>query len=210
MLHCAPPPSCYPSTSAIYSLSIMLYVLYPKCFASLSAFPSICMRPHSPPSLCKSIMLSMNVLLPALIFLYLSLSTVCTRLRLSIYIHNAVYVLLPIMLSISVFLLLAGWKGVRGGLSQLIYHIKYQPSSTFSLPLFLIPLFTRLSLLSLFSLTPFSSPPTIYISPSHLSSPLFYRLFAPLTVPLSFPHTSPSEPSSAFLKVPISFTLFFF
>lgn len=62
---------------------------------------------------------------------------------------------LPIMLSISVFLLLAGWKGVRGGLSQLIYHIKYQPSSTFSLPVFLIPPFTRLSLLSLFSLLPF-------------------------------------------------------
>lgn len=78
---------------------------------------------------------------------------------LSIYIYNAVYVFLPIMLAISVFLLLAGWKGVRGGLSQLIYHIKYQPSSTFSLPLFLIPLFTRLSLLSLpfLHLLPFTS-----------------------------------------------------
>lgn len=88
------------------------------------------------------------------------------------------------MLSISVFLLFAGWKGVRGGLSQLIYHIKYQPSSTFSLPLFLIPpVHPCLSLLSLISLTPFSSPPTIYISPSHLSSPLFYHFFSPLHPP---------------------------
>lgn len=53
------------------------------------------------------------------------------------------------MLSISVFLLLAGWKGVRGGLSQLIYHIKYQPSS---ISLSLSFSFPRLSL---FSLTPF-------------------------------------------------------
>lgn len=131
------------------------------------------------------------------------------RLLPSIYIYNAVYVLLPIMLFISVFLLLAGWKGVRGGLSQLIYHIKYQPSSTFSLPLFLIPPFSRLSLLSLFPSTPFSSPPTIYISPSHLSSLTFLSLVSPplsLTLPLSFPHTSPSEPSSTFLKVPISLT----
>lgn len=120
------------------------------------------------------------------------------------------------MLSISVFLLLAGWKGVRGGLSQLIYHIKYQPSSTFSLPLFLVPPCTFSLFSHSFPLTPFSSPPTIYISSSHLSSPLFYHLFARpthphlLTVPLSFPHTSPSAPSSSFLKVSISLTLFFF
>lgn len=143
---------------------------------------------------------------PALIFL-LSLPTVCMRLRLSIYIYNAVYVLLPIMLSISVFLLLAGWKGVRGGLSQLIYHIKYQPSSTFYLPLFpphsLVPLFSHSSSSSLF----FTSH---RFHPSFLSSPLFYCLFGPpppLAVPLSFPHTSPSEPSSASLKVPISLFL---
>lgn len=87
------------------------------------------------------------------------------------------------MLSISVFLLLAGWKGVRGGLSQLIYHIKYQPSSalSFSFPLYKHP--------SLFSL-PFS-PHTIYISPSHLSPPLFHHFFnPPVKVTLSVPHTS--------------------
>lgn len=130
----------------------------------------------------------------------------CMGLILSIYIYNAVYVLLPIMLSISVFLLLAGWKGVRGGLSQLIYHIKYQPSSTFFLPLFLIPL----SLSSLtFSLTSFFSPPTIYISPSHLCLHFFY-LTPPFPVH-SLSHSlthSPSEPSSSFLKVPISLTIF--
>lgn len=152
-----PPPPPQPSTSAIYSLSRRLCVLYPNCCASFSALPSICMHPHSPPSLCTSMTLSTNVLLPALIFLYLLLSTVCTWL--SIYIYNAVYVFLPIMLAISVFLLLAGWKGVRGGLSQLIYHIKYQPSSTFSLPLFLFPLLSRLSFLSLpfLHLLPFTS-----------------------------------------------------
>lgn len=77
-------------------------------------------------------------------------------------------------------------RGFRGGLSQLIYHIKYQPSSTFSLLLFLV----------LLSLTfspplPFPSPPTIYISPSHLSSP-FLSLLLSLTLFLSFPHTPPS------------------
>lgn len=177
-------------------------------------FPSICMHPHSPPSLCTSIMLSMNVLLPALISLYLSVSTVCMLFLLSIYIHNAVYVLLPIMLSISVFLLLAGWMGVRGGLSQLIYHIKYQPSSAFSLPLFLIPSFTRLSLL--FSHF-FPSLPFLHLLPFTsllLTCPIhfFHHSFPPntlsLTLPLSFPHTSPSEPSSAFVKVPISLTFF--
>lgn len=188
MLHCAPPPSCYPSTSAIYSLSIMLYVLYPNCFASLSAFPCICMLPHSPPSLCKSIMLSMNVLLPALIFLYLSLSTVCTCLRLSIYIYNAVYVLLPIMLSISVFLLLAGWKGVRGGLSQLIYHIKYQPSSAFSLPLFLIPVHPSLSSLTLF-------PHSLFFTSYHLhlSFSLVLSTFLSLVCPPYSPSLIPSH-----------------
>ena len=182
------------------SLSIRLYVLYPNCLPSLSAFPSICMHPHSPLSLCTSIMLSMNVLSPVLIFLYLSLFTVCMRLPLSIYIYNAVYVLLPIMLSISVFLLLAGWKGVRGGLSQLIYHIKYQPSSTFSLPLSFIPPFDRLSLLALFPSLPFLHLLPFNISPSHFSSPLFIACppsFS-LTLLLSFPHTSPSEPPQRF------------
>lgn len=171
------------------------------------------MHPHSPPSLCTSIMLSMNVLLPALIFLRLYFSPACTRLLLSIYIYNAVYVLLPIMLSISVFLLLAGWKGVRGGLSQLIYHIKYQPSSTFSLPLFLVHPFTRLPLLSLLSsslpflhLLPFTS--LLLTCPLHFFVFFFITCFPPSLPSLSFPHTFPSEPSSAFLKVPISLTFF--
>lgn len=114
------------------------------------------------------------------------------RLRLSIYIYNAVYVLLPIMLSISVFLLLlAGWKGVRGGLSQLIYHIKYQPSSTFYLPLF-PPIHSSLS-----SLTPlphpFSSPPTVSIPPS---CPLHFFIAC-------LPPPSPRSPS----LVPSHFSL---
>lgn len=125
------------------------------------------------------------------------------RLRLSIYIYNAVYVLLPIMLSISVFLLLAGWKGVRGGLSQLIYHIKYQPSSTFYLPRF-PPIHSSLS-----SLTPFLIPFLhLLLFPSLFPVLSTFLLLAPsLAVPLSFPHTSPSEPSSASLKVPISLFL---
>lgn len=103
------------------------------------------------------------------------------------------------MPSISAFLLLlllVCWKGVRGGLSQLIYHIKYQPSSTFYLSLF--PLFTRPPLLSLF-LT------SRRFHPSFLS-PLLLLLLLVCPVPLSlsrFPHTSPSRPSSASLKVPI-------
>lgn len=112
------------------------------------------------------------------------------------------YVLLPIMLSISVCLLLAGWKGVRGGLSQLIYHIKYQPSSALSpySPYSNIPLFSH----SLFS------PHPIYISPSHLSPPLFYHFFnLPVKVPLLFPHTSSSKPSgNFFLLVKVHISLF--
>lgn len=105
------------------------------------------------------------------------------------------------MLSISVFLLLAGWKGVRGGLSQLIYHIKYQPSSIFSLP-FPVPHFFPHSL--------FLTSYHLHLSFSlvlstFLSLPPFSR-----TLPLSFPHTFTSEPSSTFLKVPnpISLTIF--
>ena len=189
----------------------MLYVLYPNCFASLSASPSICMHPHSPPSLCTSIMLSMNVLLPALIFLRLSLSPACTRLLLSIYIYNAVYVLLPIMLSISVFLLLAGWKGVRGGLSQLIYHIKYQPSSTFSLPLFLVP---PVSLSSHFYL-----PHSLFFTSYHLrlsfslvlSTFFFITCFPPL-FPLSHSLTLlPLSPPALLWRFPsLSLCFFFF
>lgn len=217
MLHCASPPTSsslsppQPLPLSIYSLSIMLYVLYPNCFASLSASPSICMHPHSPPSLCTSIMLSMNVLLPALIFLRLYFSPACTRLLLSIYIYNAVYVLLPIMLSISVFLLLAGWKGVRGGLSQLIYHIKYQPSSTFSLPLFLVHPFTRLPLLSLLS----SSLPFLHLLPFTsllLTCPLhfffFLSLVSPPLSPLSHSLTLfPLSPPALFWRFP-SLSLF--
>lgn len=92
------------------------------------------------------------------------------------------------MLSISVFLLLlllVCWKGVRGGLSQLIYHIKYQPSSTFYLTLY----------------PPFTRPPSFLIPPLHL--PLFSSLLSVLStsffiaclprapVPLPSPHTSP-------------------
>lgn len=108
--------------------------------------------------------------------------------------------LLPITLSISEFLLIAGWKGVRGGLSQLIYHIKYQPSSTFSLPLLLNPRVHPLSSLTFFfaSLTSFSSPPTIYISiSSHLYS--FYESFAPPPLFLALP---PLIPSHFFSKNP--------
>lgn len=134
--------------------------------------------------------------LPALISLHLSCSTVCVRLLLSIYIHNAVYVLLPIMLSISVFLLLlAGWKGVRGGLSQLIYHIKYQPSSIFSLtlshPLVHPSLFSHFFSLTLF----FFTSHHLHLSFSHLSSVLFYHFS--LLHSLWFAHTSPPEPDSA-------------
>lgn len=111
--------------------------------------------------------------------------------------YNAVYVLLPIMLSISVFLLLAGWKGVRGGLSQLIYHIKYQPSSTFSLPFFFIPLFSHLSLLSRSFPHSFSSPPAIYVFPSHLS----FLVFLPLLFLSAFPYSPiPSHFSPSGLK----------
>lgn len=154
------------------------------------------MHPHSPPSLSPSIMLPMNVLLLALISLQTrhSYSTVF----LSIYIYNGVYALLPIMLSISVVLLLAGWKGVRGGLSQLIYHIKYHPSSTFSsLPHSPISLLT-FSLLSLF----FSPLLTMFIC--YLSSLRFCHFWFPLTLRLSCPHKSPSEPLSTSPKVPIA------
>lgn len=91
------------------------------------------------------------------------------------------------MLSISVVLRLAGWKGVRGGLSQLIYHIKYHPSSAFSLPLFPLS-FTHLS--SHFSPPhSFFSPPfSIYIS--HLSS-----LFLSLLFPFYFLSFMPSQVS---------------
>lgn len=200
-LHRAPP---FPSILPVYNVLCPLTKLL--CFALCLLLLYVC---HSPPSLCKSITPSMSVLFVflALIFL-LSLPTVCMRLRLSIYIYNAVYVLLPIMLSISVFLLLAGWKGVRGGLSQLIYHIKYQPSSTFYLPLF--PPFTRPSLFLLLSLIPFLHLPPF---PSLLPVLSTFLLLVchpphpPIAVPLSFPHTSPSEPSSTSLKVPISLFL---
>lgn len=106
-------------------------------------------------------------------------------LRLSIYIYNAVYVLLPIMLSISMFLLLAGWKGNRGGLSQLIYHIKYQPSSTFSLS-FSSPIQPPSSLTF--------SPHSLFFTSYHLH--LSFSLALSLFVTFSpFPHSPSLIPS---------------
>lgn len=91
--------------------------------------------------------------------------------------------LLPIMLSISVFLLLlVCWKGVRGGLSQLIYHIKYQPSSTFYLPLY--PPFTRPPLFSFLLFT------SHCFHPSFLSPPLLFLL---LVCPCPCPSPVPSH-----------------
>lgn len=100
------------------------------------------------------------------------------------------------MLSISVFLLLAGWKGVRGGLSQLIYHIKYQPSSTFSLPR--SPLHF-LSLLSLFS------PHSLFFTSYHLH--LFFSLvlstFLSLVLPAPPTHTSLQSLSHSLTLLPL-------
>lgn len=143
--------------------------------------------------------------------LYLSSSTLCKGLFLSIHMYNAVHVLLPIMLSISVFLLIAGWKGVRGGLSQLIHHIKYQPSSTF-LSLFHSPVLPYLSSLTFFfSFTPFSSPPTISISPAHLSSALFLSPVFPPSLSLTLRSLSllPQSPPALFWRFP-SLSHFFF
>lgn len=117
---------------------------------------------------------------PALISLYLS----SPLLFLSKYIPNAVYVLLPIMPAIFVFLLLAGWKGVRGALSQLIYHIKYQPLQHF------LPARLRSHSSSLLFFTS---------DHLHLSFLTFLYLFCL--------HTCPPEPSSTFLM--FHFFLFF-
>lgn len=201
--YCVLPP---PTSS--YHLFSLCNVIYP--LAKLLNFPlSLSLYMYAFPLtffpfLCTSIMLPMNVLLPALISFYLSLATVYCNC-LSIYIYNVVYVLLPIMFSIYVFLLLTGWKGVRGGLSQLIYHIKYQPSSIFSLVLFPISPFKNLPLLPLFPLTPSFSPPTIL----HHSFSLVFSPFLSLVAPLTVPLTSPFEPSNTFLKVPISLFFFF-
>lgn len=168
-LCCAPSTSTHSSTSVIH--------------------PPVCVPTHL--LRFTSIMLSMNVLLPASI--RLPLSRTCPRL--SIHIDNAVYVLLPIMLSISVCLLLAGWKGVRGGLSQLIYHIKYQPSSALS---FSFPLFKHPSLLSLL----FFTSSYLHLSFSLVPSSFFYQFFnLPVKVPVSFPHTSPSKPLGNFFPL---------
>lgn len=179
-----PTPPSVPLLLSLCSPSVTLPVLSPNCFASSSASLSICMQPHSPPSLCTSIMPPMNVLLTSLS----SLSNACW----SLYTHT-VYVLLPIILSIPVFLLLTGWKGVRGGLSQLIYHIKYQPSRIFSPSSPHSPIHPSLPSLPFLHLLPFIS--LLLTCPHH-------SFITWLTPSPSRSH-SLTRPTGALLKVPI-------
>lgn len=104
---------------------------------------------------------------------------------------------LPIMLSISVcLLLLAGWTGLEADCHNSFITLNI------SLPALSLSLF-------------FLSLPFLHLLPFTcllLTCPPLFLSLPPLSLilPLSLPHTFPSEPSSAFLKVPLSLSLFFF
>lgn len=131
---------------------------------------------------------------------HLSVSTLSACCFLSISIYNGKCALLPIMLSISVFLLarcwlVLGWEwGSGGGLEADCHNSFITLNIT---PPALSPFFRSL-------LTPlFSSPPSIYIS--HLSSPHFSTsLFTLQSTALMPSQVLPPSPAAICQKVTIA------